>query len=50
MFEFAISREQVKEFASACAEQIIKEIAANEKQEKELLNCTIQQESHEKVA
>ena len=45
MFEFVISREQAKEFAAACAEQIIKEIAESEKQEKELLRRTRQQES-----
>lgn len=45
MFRFVISREQAREFAAACAEQIIKEIAENEKQEKELLSSTRQQES-----
>lgn len=45
MCDFVISREQAKEFAVACTEQIIKEIAESEKQEMELLDNEKQQKS-----
>jgi len=50
MLRFVISKEQAREFAAACSEQIIKEIAKSEKQETELLNSPRQQESHTNAA
>lgn len=45
MYAFMISREQAREFAAACTEQIIKEIAESENQEKELIYNENQQKS-----
>lgn len=43
MYAFIISREQAREFAAMCTEQIIKEIAESEKQERKLLDNEKQQ-------